>query len=306
MKHFLDNNIILSISNSGSNSENVCDVKYFSINPVSNYQYFIIPIDFENKDIKLVFRTNDFYLKGFTIVTDDIESRPPLNLYYHFSDSNITELSGYTSRSFGFLAWTGVEKYKSLAPTEVRTPNRLPCSGSLFRILYPPPRIKKLLTITFFCHSAIFSSLGIKIRLISLLSKVQAECYLFIREIRTITCSSLLKKCRPLATFTYINSAKTAVMQGENPRNNFIIALKYCTKVIACVKLHFHDMCTNEGLIGMYFPLFNLSSYPPRNIFQEHSQNSEKRILTSSCLSVCPSVWNFSAPSGPIFMKFYI
>jgi len=30
------------------------------------------------------------------------------------------------------------------------------------------------------------------------------------------------------------------------------------------------------------------------------------RLLTSSCLAVCPSAWNNSTPTGRIFMKFYI
>ena len=33
-------------------------------------------------------------------------------------------------------------------------------------------------------------------------------------------------------------------------------------------------------------------------------QNFEKRLLASSCLSVRPSAWNKSAPTGEIFMNF--
>ena len=36
------------------------------------------------------------------------------------------------------------------------------------------------------------------------------------------------------------------------------------------------------------------------------SQNCEKLLLASSCLSVCPSEWNTSARNGWIFMKFDI
>ena len=32
---------------------------------------------------------------------------------------------------------------------------------------------------------------------------------------------------------------------------------------------------------------------------------AKKQLLTSSCLSVCPSVWNNSAATGKIFVKFY-
>jgi hypothetical protein len=40
--------------------------------------------------------------------------------------------------------------------------------------------------------------------------------------------------------------------------------------------------------------------------FQSRSQNCEKRLLSLSCLYVCPSAWNNSAPTGRIFMKFDI
>ena len=34
------------------------------------------------------------------------------------------------------------------------------------------------------------------------------------------------------------------------------------------------------------------------------SQKCDRRLLASSCLSVCPSAWNNSASTGRIFMKF--
>jgi hypothetical protein len=40
--------------------------------------------------------------------------------------------------------------------------------------------------------------------------------------------------------------------------------------------------------------------------FLARAQNSEKQLLASSCLSVCLSVWNNSAPTGWIFVKFDI
>ena len=36
------------------------------------------------------------------------------------------------------------------------------------------------------------------------------------------------------------------------------------------------------------------------------SGNCEERLLASSCLSVLPFIWNSSALTGPIFVKFYI
>ena len=41
-------------------------------------------------------------------------------------------------------------------------------------------------------------------------------------------------------------------------------------------------------------------------LFLVRSQNCEKRMLASSCLSFCPCAWNPSAPTGRIFMKFDI
>ena len=38
--------------------------------------------------------------------------------------------------------------------------------------------------------------------------------------------------------------------------------------------------------------------------FWARSQNCEKCLLASSCLSFCPSAWNISARTGRIFMKF--
>jgi hypothetical protein len=40
------------------------------------------------------------------------------------------------------------------------------------------------------------------------------------------------------------------------------------------------------------------------NLISGCSQNCEKRLLASSCVSVRPSTWNNSAPTGRIFMKF--
>ncbi|WP_375315135.1 ribosome-inactivating family protein [Spiroplasma endosymbiont of Tipula paludosa] len=62
----------------------------------------------EGRDIQLVFRSSDFYLEGVSVVTNN---EVPLSWYYHFSDSTITELSGYVSRSFGFSG-----NYNNLMP----------------------------------------------------------------------------------------------------------------------------------------------------------------------------------------------
>jgi hypothetical protein len=40
--------------------------------------------------------------------------------------------------------------------------------------------------------------------------------------------------------------------------------------------------------------------------FYAHSHNCEKRLLGLSCLSVRPSAWNNSAPTGRVIMKFCI
>ena len=55
-----------------------------------------------------------------------------------------------------------------------------------------------------------------------------------------------------------------------------------------------------------------LSLYKILYCLYAHSQNCEKRLLDSSCLSVCPSVrssvstsaWKESVPTGRIFIKF--
>jgi hypothetical protein len=48
--------------------------------------------------------------------------------------------------------------------------------------------------------------------------------------------------------------------------------------------------------------VYNSVSHP----FQARSQNCEKRLLPSSCLSVCSSAWSNSAPTQRIFIKFGI
>jgi len=45
-------------------------------------------------------------------------------------------------------------------------------------------------------------------------------------------------------------------------------------------------------------------AFPLRHIFRSFSQDCEKRLLASSCLSVCLPAWNSSASTGWIFMKF--
>ena len=44
----------------------------------------------------------------------------------------------------------------------------------------------------------------------------------------------------------------------------------------------------------------------PRQEFCRHLSNREKQLLASSRLSVRPSAWNTSAPTGRIFIKCYI
>jgi hypothetical protein len=51
----------------------------------------------------------------------------------------------------------------------------------------------------------------------------------------------------------------------------------------------------------VYYPK-GLQHFKPSGCFQ----NCEKRLLASSCPSVRPSVWNNSAPTGQIYIKFYI
>jgi hypothetical protein len=55
--------------------------------------------------------------------------------------------------------------------------------------------------------------------------------------------------------------------------------------------------------------MFRQVESAPRFLGRQHygrSQNCEKRLLASSCLSVCVPVWNNSVPIGRIFTKFDI
>ncbi|MFJ1522676.1 ribosome-inactivating family protein [Spiroplasma sp. ald] len=112
LKSLLRANIILSISDSNSNVSVVCDTNYYVINSDSNYNYFVVPFNIENRGIiDLIFRSSDFYLQGFTWNTT----------FYHFSDSTINSIPDQTSHNLGFdsnyntivrgnpsISWTGI------------------------------------------------------------------------------------------------------------------------------------------------------------------------------------------------------
>ena len=60
-----------------------------------------------------------------------------------------------------------------------------------------------------------------------------------------------------------------------------------------------------DHVLPPYFMLFPMATGRGSTVSVWKSwQNYEKRLLPSSCLPVPPSVWNNSAPTGRIFMKF--
>jgi len=70
---------------------------------------------------------------------------------------------------------------------------------------------------------------------------------------------------------------------GQHSYTNFTRCLNKCFVVTKLVALYFLWVC-----------------------FYARSKNCEKRLLASSCPSVCPSAWNNSASTDWIFMKFDI
>ncbi|UZQ30665.1 MAG: ribosome-inactivating family protein [Spiroplasma phoeniceum] len=69
--------------------------RIFYVNENSNNQYFIMPINIENdREIRLIFRSNDFYLQGF--ISGRTCNNEFLNVYYYFNDSTITNVSEAT------------------------------------------------------------------------------------------------------------------------------------------------------------------------------------------------------------------
>ena len=62
---------------------------------------------------------------------------------------------------------------------------------------------------------------------------------------------------------------------------------------------------TNATLQWSYKLFHNFLPSPPPFLLA-FSQNCEKRLITSPCLSVCPSAWNNSAPAQPNFVRFNI
>ena len=60
----------------------------------------------------------------------------------------------------------------------------------------------------------------------------------------------------------------------------------------------------NKSCAGTYLHItLNLLHGCAHNFYSRFSQNCGKRLLVSSCLSVCPPTWNKSAPNGRIFTK---
>ena len=74
--------------------------------------------------------------------------------------------------------------------------------------------------------------------------------------------------------------------------------LESCLQSSLPSKSRYRLVCSNSAAAGTRTVIVHCWS------FQARSQNYEKLPLPSSCLSVRPSAWNNSGPTGWIFMKF--
>ena len=87
--------------------------------------------------------------------------------------------------------------------------------------------------------------------------------------------------------------------------------LTFCARSFSSIEgSSLHGCYECYGCYGCYTP----ETGKQLSTFYARSKNCEKRLLASSCLSVCPSVplsfclqsvWNNSAPTGRIFMIFF-
>jgi hypothetical protein len=59
--------------------------------------------------------------------------------------------------------------------------------------------------------------------------------------------------------------------------------------------------CTSHSSLN--YSVLENSSFMHHLKVKTRSQSSEKRLLSYSCVFVCPSVWNNSAPNGRILMR---
>ena len=84
----------------------------------------------------------------------DDQSHVPVTLPLEGSPAPIVQEAGCAPGS----VWTSLEKRKCLAPTEVRTPNHPDCSESIYRLRYPGPLFKMLLTKPVFISKYLFGA----------------------------------------------------------------------------------------------------------------------------------------------------
>jgi hypothetical protein len=91
--------------------------------------------------------------------------------------------------------------------------------------------------------------------------------------------------------------------------------VRYPAKVRDSSLLQSVQIC--PGTLQCFYSVDTIVSFPGgktaetwtltlNSIFRRFSQNCEKRLLASSCMSVCPSAWSNSVRTGQIFMKFEI
>ncbi|RUO85911.1 ribosome-inactivating family protein [Spiroplasma endosymbiont of Megaselia nigra] len=85
----VQNNILTTFFESSSN-----DFRTHAVNPASEYNYFVIPVNIENiGELALVFRTQDLYLQGFIQQTTHNLILQDSGNFYYFSDSTITNIN---------------------------------------------------------------------------------------------------------------------------------------------------------------------------------------------------------------------
>ena len=93
------------------------------------------------------------------------------------------------------------------------------------------------------------------------------------------------------------------------PIQNYVTGLTHSQNCMAVVQL-FQKLTETQTqpicLLSFQEVAQAETAYVTSAVFKARQQNYEERLLATSCLSVCPSAWNSSAPTRRNFVKFYI
>jgi hypothetical protein len=129
-----------------------------------------------------------------------------------------------------------------------------------------------------------------------------ADCIVVIRDLRRSFGqeSARRKEIELQGTHTHTHIHPSSIIRAHNPNFRAVEGSKRLRRHTHNVCVCVHSCLSCLACKSHFFCAVLLDAFP----------NCEKRLLTSSCLSFCPSVrlsaWNNSASTGRIFIEFDI